>query len=141
MMFVSFNSNTTGDTCGAGTVNPFDGFSGSRVAQSLVLCSVLYSSMFILLSFFFWPFYCLYFFGLRFLTTPLVSPNFYSVFLRFTVSDYPFGIPRLLFRMSSVYGFWLPLWYPQTFIPQVSLQTALCLCVCQVLHGNLFKKH
>jgi hypothetical protein len=98
MMFVSFNSNTTGDTCGAGTVNPFDGFSGSRVAQSLVLCSVLYSSMFILLSFFFWPFYCLYFFGLRFLTTPLVSPNFYSVCLQFTVSDYPFGIHRLLFH-------------------------------------------
>ena len=46
MMFVSFNSTTTGVTCGAGTANPSGahectpGFCGVRVPRSLVLCVV-----------------------------------------------------------------------------------------------------
>jgi hypothetical protein len=107
------------------------------------------------LSFFFWSLCCLTFFDSRLLITPLVScgncvvwpssihgfwlPLWYlvaimlSVPLRFTASDYPFGIlwslcclaffdSRLLITPlvscchcvvwpSSIRGFWLPLWY------------------------------
>jgi hypothetical protein len=44
-------------------------------------------------------------FHLLILITPVVSSN-----LRFTDSDYPFGIFK-----PSIYWFWLPLWYLQTF--------------------------
>jgi hypothetical protein len=44
-------------------------FSGVRVARSLVLCGVFCRSMFILLSFFFWPLCFLSFFDLRLLIT------------------------------------------------------------------------
>jgi hypothetical protein len=45
MMFVSFNSNTTGVTSEAGTANSSEippVLSGVRVAQSLVFCVVFY---------------------------------------------------------------------------------------------------
>jgi len=50
-------------------------FSGVRVTRSLVFCVVFYRSLFVLLSFFFWPLCCLSFFDLRILITPLVSSN------------------------------------------------------------------
>ena len=82
----------------------------------------------------FWPLCCLFFFDLRILITPLVSFGHYvvcsssiygfwlplwyllaimlSVLLRFTDSDYPFGIfGHYVVCSSSIYGFWLPLWY------------------------------
>jgi hypothetical protein len=115
-------------------------------------------SLFVLLYFFFWPLCCLSFFDIRILITPLVSfdhcvvcpssiyglwlPLWYllaivlSVLLRYTNSDYPFGIfwpfcclsffdirilitPLVSFGHcvvcpSSIYGFWLPLCYLQT---------------------------
>ena len=48
----------------------------------------------------FWSLYCLSFFDLRLLITHLVSSNFVlvivlSVLLRFTASDYPFGIQNV----------------------------------------------
>jgi hypothetical protein len=49
--------------------------SGVRVARSLGLCVVFCRSLFVLLSFFFWPLCCLSFFDLRILITPLVSSN------------------------------------------------------------------
>jgi hypothetical protein len=58
-------SNTTGATCGSGTVYPFGapefttGCSGARVARSLVFCVVISSSLFVPLYFFFWPLCCL----------------------------------------------------------------------------------
>jgi len=70
-------------TCGAGTAYPsgalefIPGFSGIRVARSLVFCEMFCRSLFVLLSFFFWPLHCLSFFDLRFLVIPLVSSNFY----------------------------------------------------------------
>jgi hypothetical protein len=108
----------------------------------------------------FWPLCCLFFFDLRILITPLVScghcivcssliygfwlPLWYllaivlSVLLRFTASDYPFGIfwplcclsffylqllitplasfGHCIFCSSSIYGFWLPLWYLLTIV-------------------------
>jgi hypothetical protein len=53
MKFVSFNSNTTGVTCGEGTANPFGApvfipvFSRVRVAGSLVFCVVFCRSLFV----------------------------------------------------------------------------------------------
>ena len=61
MMFVSYNSYTMGVTCRAATVNPTGtfssspGFSGVRVARSLVFCVMFCRSWFVLLSFFFSP--------------------------------------------------------------------------------------
>ena len=63
-MFVSLNSNTTGVTCGAGTSS---GPSGAYV----VLCR----SLFVPLSFFLWPLYCLSF-DLRFLIAAFVMASF-----------------------------------------------------------------
>ena len=107
-----------------------------------------------------WPLYCVSFFHLRLLITPLVSvdhcivypssiygfwlPLWYlltivlCILLPFTASDYPFGICwplycvsffhlRLLITplvsvdhcivySSSIYGFWLPLWYLLTIV-------------------------
>ena len=82
--------------------------------------------------------YCLSFY-LRLLITSLVSSSFSLSFcpfsfvivlsvLLFTASDYLFGIFKPLFVLlpfsfchcivcpSSIYGFWLPLWYLQTFL-------------------------
>ena len=95
----------------------------------------------------FWPVCCLSF-DLRILITPLVSfgqcvvcPSIYGFwlplwYLRFTDSDYRFGIfwplcclffylrilitPLVSFGQCvvcpSIYGFWLPLWYLQTLL-------------------------
>ena len=68
-------------------------------------------------------FYCLSFFVLRLVITPLVSSDVFSilmsVLLRITSSDYPFGfITRFVYSIvcpSSYYVFWLPLWFHQTF--------------------------
>ena len=73
-------------------------------------------------------FYCLSFFVLRLLTTPLFTSDvlsiLLSVLLRITSSDYPFGfIRRFVYSIvcpSSYYVFWLPLWFHQT----------LCLFYC-----------
>ena len=58
MMFVSFNSNTTGFTSGTGTANQSGAHMSSpkcfkvvRVAQSLDFCVVFCGSLFVLLSF------------------------------------------------------------------------------------------
>ena len=53
---------------------------GVRVSRSLVLCVIFCKSLFVLLSFFFWPLWCLS--------------------LRFTDSDYPFGIFKLVLKSS-----------------------------------------
>jgi len=55
--------------------SPLD-FSGVRVTRSVVFCEVFCTSLFILLSFFFWPLHCLYlFFYLWIMISPLVSSN------------------------------------------------------------------
>ena len=71
----------------------------------------------------FFLFYCLSFFVLRLVTTPLVSSDVLSILLSvllcITSSDYPFRfIRRFVYSIvcpSSYYGFWLPLWFHQTF--------------------------
>ena len=137
--------NTTGATSGAGTANPSgapeftSGFQWGSCYLIFSFICMFCRSLFVLLSFFFWPLSCLFFFDLRILITPLVSSNFsyypsgapafspglqqgscYSIFscmcnvlqivvcpfvpfllanvlsdLRFTDSDYPFGIFKL----------------------------------------------
>ena len=71
---MSFNSNTTGVTCGAGTANPdfTPVLRGVRVARSLVFCVLFCRSLLVLMFFSFCPVYCLSF-DLRILITPLVS--------------------------------------------------------------------
>ena len=66
------------------------------------------------LSFFFWPLCCLSFFDLWIVITPLVSSNSscpfvifllaieLSVLLRYTDSDYPFGIFKLFFYFNEI---------------------------------------
>jgi hypothetical protein len=44
-----------------------------RVTQSLVFCVMFCRSLFVILSFFFWPLCCLFFFDLQILIIPLVS--------------------------------------------------------------------
>ena len=55
-------------------------------------------SMFVLLSFFIWPLCCRLFFDIRILISLLV----------------PFG--HCVVDSSSIYGFWLPLWYLQPLL-------------------------
>ena len=54
-------------------LNSLPVFSRVCVARSLVFSVVFCSSFFVPISFFFWPLYCLSFFDLRFLITPLLS--------------------------------------------------------------------
>ena len=89
MMFVSFNSSTTGFTSGAGTTNPSGAhefttvFSGFCVSRPLVFCVVFCLSLFVLLSFF--------------LLVIVLSV------LWFTSSDYLFGIFKLFLSQSLVF--------------------------------------
>jgi hypothetical protein len=149
------------------------------VAQYLVFCALFCRSLFVLLSIvlsvLLWftasdysfglccPLYCLSYFGLRLLITPLISvghcivcPSLVygfwlllwsllaivlSVLLWFTASDYSFGLCWPLYCLSFfglqllitplvsvghcivcpslVYGFWLLLWYHETFLTSV----------------------
>jgi hypothetical protein len=81
-------SNTTGATRGAGTSYPSRApaftadFSEVRVAWSLVFCVMFCRSLFVLLSFFPWPLYCLPFFDVRLLVTPLASSSFRHFLLK-----------------------------------------------------------
>ena len=87
----------TGATSGAGIVYPSGapeftpGFSGVRVARSLDFCALFYWSFFVLLTLFYWSLYCLSFFDLRILITPLVSSNSSYIGFRYNlVTNCPF---------------------------------------------------
>ena len=78
MMFLSFNSNTTGVTCGAGTASPSE-----ATEFTSVFCEVSFTQSTFLWRFcksfsviFFWPLYCLSFYYLRLLIAPFVSSTF-----------------------------------------------------------------
>jgi hypothetical protein len=140
-------------------------FSGVRVTRSLVLCVCFLDRCLFFCTFSFWPLCCLFFFDLRILITPLISfghcvvcssiyvfwlPLWYivaivlSVLLRFTDSDYPFGIfwplcclfffdlqilitplvscGHCVVYSSSIYRFWLSLWYLVAIVLSVLLR-------------------
>ena len=100
---VCYQSNTTDATSGSGTatfpkhLNSLPMFSGVRVTRFLVLCVMLCRSLFVL-----------------FLLAIVLSV------LRFTDSDYPFGIFTPFFSFLYfgycivcpflIYGFWLHIW-------------------------------
>ena len=54
-------------------------FSWVHITRSLVFCVVVYIALFVPLSYFFWPLYCLTVFDLRCPMIPLVSSNFYFI--------------------------------------------------------------
>ena len=54
----------------------YPAFQRFYVARSLVFCVMFCRSLCVLLSFFFWSLYCLSFFDLRVLISPLISSNF-----------------------------------------------------------------
>ena len=97
-------------------------FSRVRVAQSLVFCVVFCRSLF-----------CSFVIFLFAITL--------SVLLRFTDSVYPFGIFKLFLSFchfsfghcvvcpSSIYGFWLPLWYLQTLLVLLSFSSSPLHCL------------
>ena len=94
-------SNTTGVTCGAGTAYPAEvlefttGFNGVPDVRYLVFCVVFCRSLFVLLSFFFWPLYFLFFFDLR------LKPNFITVLLTFLWFPFRY-VPVIFFMMLRV---------------------------------------
>ena len=91
-------------------------------------------------------FYCLSFFVLRLLTTPLVSSHvlsiLVSVLLRITASDYPFGlIRRFVYSIvcpSSYYVFWLPIRSHQTFFLFYCLSFVLRLLTTPLVSSDVF---
>jgi hypothetical protein len=85
-------SNTTGATCGTGNVytsgvhSSCPVFSGVPVAGSLVFCVLFCSSLFVLLSLFFWPLCCPFFFNLRLLIT--LFQTFPQIFLSIIIFNF-----------------------------------------------------
>ena len=81
---MSFNSKTTGVTCGVEIFNPSGApefipvFSGVRVTRSIVYYVMFCRSFFVPLSFFFG--HCIVSFDLRLLITPLVLQTFIKKF-------------------------------------------------------------
>ena len=92
--------NTTGVTSGAGTAYPSGapeftpGFQWGSCYSIFSFICMFSRSLFDLLPFFFWPLCCLSFFDIRILITSFwyLLAIVLSVLLRYTDSDYPFGI-------------------------------------------------
>jgi len=103
--------NSTGTTRGKGIAYPSGvpefapGFIGIHLAQSLVFYVAFYREMFVFLSFLFQPLYCLSFFDLRILITPLVSSNFsyYITSNKYKIVIISFSILLLLFNIDTSY--------------------------------------
>ena len=82
--------------------------SGVRVSQSFVCCVVFCKSLFVLLYFSYWSFYCVYFSDLRLLITPLLSSHICRCFYMPLVSK----ISILFFSLTLPCiesGLWLDL--------------------------------
>jgi hypothetical protein len=115
---ITFNNGTwTANPSGAIAFIPI--CSVLRVAKFLVFCVMFCRPLLVHLSVILWPLCCLSFFDILLLITSLVS-SIYGFwlplwYLRYTASDYPFGVFDIRFLItslvSSIYGFWLPLWY------------------------------
>ena len=73
------------------------------------LCYLIFSFLCMfcrsLLYFFFCPLCCLFFFDIQILITPLVSSDLFCTF----------SFVHCVVCSSSIYRFWLPLWYLQTY--------------------------
>ena len=90
----------TGAASGAGTVYPsgapefIPGFLWDSCYSNFSFICMFCRSLLVLLYFFFWPLCCLFFFDIQILITSLwyLLAIVLSVLLRYTDSDYPFGI-------------------------------------------------
>jgi hypothetical protein len=85
-------------------LTPPEHLSSPRFLFGFVLLELKFSVLFVHLSFIFWPLRCLFFFNIRILITALVS------------------VDHCVVCSSSIYGFWLPLWYLLTIALSVLLQ-------------------
>ena len=95
MMFVSYSSNTTGTTSGAELLTFPEHLSSSQIYCPIF--SFLFSFLYIIVChfvLFLWPLYCLSFFDLRLLITPLVSSTFQHT--------WPLGHVSYCYHFSSV---------------------------------------
>ena len=88
-------------------------FSEGCVARNLVFCVVLCRSLFVLC---FWSFYYLSFFDLRLLITSFGIFKLLLVFCRCCLSFCQFSFDHCVVCPSSIYGFWLPVWYIQSVL-------------------------
>jgi hypothetical protein len=111
----------------------------------LVFSVILCRSLFVLLSFYFWPLHCMSIFDIRLLITSLwyLLAIVLHVRLRYPASDYLFDISWPLYYMSVfdirllitplvsfghcitcsslISGFWLPIWYLLAIVLHVRL--------------------
>jgi hypothetical protein len=103
-------------------------FNGVHVARSLVFCVVFCKMLFVLLSFFFWPLYCLSFFDLRLLITSLVSSKLFLQNMDFKLPLFS-GILSQVLKLYYVWGFVCLFWsnkYPHIFWIPIFLNTEIC---------------
>jgi hypothetical protein len=114
MMLLSFNSNTMVDTSGAGTdyyfVSPafiHSFYCHQRCPISSFLCSVLLINV------------CLF---VRFLLVIVLSDYLFGIFKHFLqiLSYWPLSFRYCVVCSSSIYGFWLHLWYLQALLADQS---------------------
>ena len=117
---IFYKSNTTGTINGAG-LPEFTSFWRGTCCLTFGLCSW---PLFLFVVFF-WPLCCLSFFDLQILIITLVSSNFWplcclSFFdLRILITTLVSStFDHCVVCPSSIYGFWLPLWYLQLLIFQ-----------------------
>jgi len=123
--------NTTGTTRGSELLTiPYhlsspSGFSGVRVAWSLVFCAVFCRCLFVPLYFFFCPLCCMSS-DVRFLITPLVDRG---------LSLCTFSFIHCVVCPPLMYGFLSPLWYLQTFLMHTrwTQQCRFCQCMITIL--------
>jgi hypothetical protein len=98
----------------------------SSYCSIFVFCAVFYISQFVLLSVSLWPWYCLSFVSFSLFVILAVFCQFpfgHAIVCRLSVSLWPcyclsFSAslwPRCCLSFT-MYGFWLPLWYLQTFL-------------------------
>ena len=88
------------------TLNSSSVFSEVCVAQFLVFCVMFCISLFVLLSFFFWPLFCLFFFDLRILFTPWYLQTFLTLLNRFTAWYVSKHLLDTGFRQSVCYSYY-----------------------------------
>jgi hypothetical protein len=136
--------NTSDATSGAGTANlsraPEFTLVFLRIVslgKSFVFCVVFCRSLFVLLFFFHWPFYCLLFFKLWFMITTLVSSNFsYQTWTRINIFSLIKFIPILLVhhectRFSQTFFSYIWL-MPNDFVCEID---TLIFHLVNIIHG------
>jgi len=109
--------------------SPTVGLEMFMLLKSLVFCVMFYRTLFVLLSFFFWPLYCLSFFDLRLL------------FTHFRIKLWLWYLQTLLIRSSRGTRYWRCFWKYCTQNIRINLNF-LCFtplsAIFQLYHGDQF---